>query len=218
MMKRWTWAPTALLAFASVATAQEPATVAPPPSASRTAAPPESRDLPLGTTPLRVQIVFSKFQGEKKVASLPYALTCNTGERQAVVLRMGIEVPVPVPVTQGKEGGSVVSFQYKNVGTNIDCRAGMASPDGRFRLDLTVEQSSIYSVSEDKARRSAAADGEGKPAWGMPEAIGSVPMFRNFRSTFNPILRDGQTVQYTTATDPVSGEVVKIDVTVNVVK
>jgi hypothetical protein len=43
-------------------------------------------------------------------------------------------------------------------------------------------------------------------------------MFRSFRASFVPLLRDGQTVQYTAATDPVSGEVVKIDVTVTVLK
>jgi hypothetical protein len=32
------------------------------------------------------------------------------------------------------------------------------------------------------------------------------------------VLRDGQTAQSTSATDPISGEVLKIDVTLNVVK
>jgi hypothetical protein len=32
------------------------------------------------------------------------------------------------------------------------------------------------------------------------------------------MLRDGQSTQYTAATDPVSGEVLKIDVTLTVVK
>jgi hypothetical protein len=73
----------------------------------------------------------------------------------------GIEVPVPVE--QLKDGTPTTSFQYKNVGTNIDCRAGMASPDGRFRLDLNVEQSSIYSVPDDKVRRAPSVGGEGKP-------------------------------------------------------
>ena len=48
--------------------------------------------------------------------------------------------------------------------------------------------------------------------------LANVPAFRTFKSTFVPILRDGQTAQYTAATDPVIGEVVKIDVTVTVLK
>lgn len=207
-MSRWTWTALALLAFVPRARGQDPSPAAPE-APARSQSSPDVRDASRGSspTPLRVQVVFTKYQGETKVASLPYTLTCNTGERQPAVLRMGIEVPVPVPL----KDSSGLSIQYKSVGTNIDCRAGVPSPDGRFRLDLQVEQSSIYSAPEDKERRP-------KPP-GMTDAgPAGVPMFRTFRSTFNPILRDGQTVQYTAATDPVSGEVVKIDVTVNVVK
>jgi hypothetical protein len=197
-MKMGTWAALALLSFPPDARAQEQA---------------ETKEPRRGVTPLKVQIVFSKYQGEKKVASLPYTLTCNS-DRNPAMLRMGIEVPVPVAFA--KEGAP--SFQYKNVGTNIDCRAG-AIEDGRFRLELSIEQSSLYSVGEDKVRRAGATEGEGRPGWGVTDTpLGGAPMFRNFRSTFVPILRDGQTVQYTTATDPVSGEVVKIDVTLTVLK
>ena len=163
-------------------------------------------------TPLKVQVVFTKYQGEKKVASLPYTLTCNADDRNAAMLRMGIEVPVSV--FQPKEGGT--SFNYKNVGTAIDCRATTVD-GGRFRLELNVEQTSIYSTVDEKARRTATP--EGLAAWGVTDTpTANVPMFRSFRSTFAPILRDGQTAQYTAATDPVIGEVVKIDVTVTVMK
>ena len=46
----------------------------------------------------------------------------------------------------------------------------------------------------------------------------SVPAFRSFTSNFNILMRDNQTAQYTTATDQVSGEVLKIDATLNVLK
>jgi hypothetical protein len=149
-------------------------------------------------TPLKVHIVFAKFEAEKKVASLPYTLVCNSDDR-GVRLRMGIEVPVAVGVmSAGKEQAAPPSFQYKNVGTNIDCSARSVE-DGRYKLDLVVEQSSIY----------AGIEGKVTPA---------APVFRTFNSAFSPILRDGQTAQYTVATDPVNGEVVKIDVTMNVIK
>ena len=45
-----------------------------------------------------------------------------------------------------------------------------------------------------------------------------MPAFRSFKSNFTVLLRDGQTTQYTSAVDPVSGEVMKIDVTLNVIK
>jgi hypothetical protein len=44
------------------------------------------------------------------------------------------------------------------------------------------------------------------------------PWLQSFRSSQTLILKDCQTTQYTTATDKVSGEVVKIDVTLTVVK
>jgi hypothetical protein len=162
-----------------------------------------------------VQIVFSKYQGEKKVASLPYTLTCNAGDRQPGVLRMGIEVPVLVgPAKETMPA----AFQYKNVGTSIDCRAGNPE-DGRYRLELNVEQSSIYSPADEKVTPTGKDKDGGKASWGVTDTpLGGAPLFRSFRASFVPLLRDGQTVQYTAATDPVSGEVVKIDVTVTVLK
>jgi len=201
-----TWAGLALLLLVPAARAQEKEkTEAPAPAEAHAR-----------FTPLRVQVVFSKYQGEKRVASLPYTLTCNAGERQAAILRMGIEVPVPVLVA--KES-AVQNFQYKNVGTSIDCKAGQPE-DGRYRLELNVEQGSIYSPAEEKVTPAGKdRDKDGKVSWGVTDTpLGAAPLFRSFRASFIPLLRDGQTVQYTAATDPVSGEVVKIDVTVTVLK
>jgi hypothetical protein len=148
-------------------------------------------------TPLKLQIVYARYQGEKKVSSVPYTLSVNADERSAR-LRMGVQVPI---TTQGKDG---VSTQYRDVGNNIDCSARTVEGD-RFRLECTFEQSSLYSS---EGERRAGGDG----------AQLVSPMIRNFRSEANLTLRDGQTVQHTAATDPVSGEVIKIDVTLNVVK
>jgi hypothetical protein len=45
-----------------------------------------------------------------------------------------------------------------------------------------------------------------------------IPAFRSFTSSFNLLLKDGQTAQHTAATDPISGEVIRVDVTLNVLK
>ena len=45
-----------------------------------------------------------------------------------------------------------------------------------------------------------------------------MPAFRSFKSNFTVVLRDAQTTQYASAVDPVSGEVMKIDITLNVIK
>jgi len=148
--------------------------------------------------PLKVTLVFARYQGEKKVSSVPYTLfvTANLNERTS--LRMGNQVPVTSTVFAG--GAPQSSYNYKDVGTNIDCLA-QTSPDGYYRIMLTVQDSSV-----------AYAEGE---ATGKNVA---PPTFRSFSSTFNILLRDGQTVQYTSAADPIGGQVVKLDATVNVQK
>jgi phage gp46-like protein len=208
-IQAWRWASLALLLLVPAAGAQEKEkTESPAPAESHTR-----------FTPLRVQVVFSKYQGDRKVASLPYTLTCNAGERAAAVLRMGIEVPITVATVKDSASQAIQQFQYKNVGTNIDCRAGQPE-DGRYRLELNVEQTSIYSPGEEKVTPvGKEKDREGKVSWGVSDTpMSGAPAFRSFRAQFVPFLRDGQTLQYTAATDPVSGEVVKIDVTVTVVK
>jgi hypothetical protein len=47
---------------------------------------------------------------------------------------------------------------------------------------------------------------------------GAAPLFRRFDTNLELWLRDGQAVQAIASTDPVTGEVVKIDVTLDVVK
>jgi hypothetical protein len=198
MKKAWTYVPAlALLVAAGAASAQDKS---------------EERRAKTPVTPLKVQLVFTKLQGDRKVASLPYTLVCNADDNRKAIVRMGIEVPVPV----GKDGAE---FHYRNVGTNLDCSANRLD-DGRFELWLGVEQSSVYSTLEDSVRRAGETGGEPRSGnWAMSGTlVANAPIFRSFNTQFSPILRDGQTAQYTAATDPVSGEVVKIEVTVNVVK
>jgi len=155
--------------------------------------------------PLRVQVVLSRYQGERKLSSMPHTLTVNASTPGGGVasLRMGAKIPVlmmATPKVDGKDikelpvGGPV---QYHDVGTNMDCRA-LLLDDGRFRLDLTVDDTSVY------------ADEGGKSS--------AQPSFRSFRATDSMILRDGQTSTFTSATDKVSGEVTRVDVTVTVIK
>jgi hypothetical protein len=90
--------------------------------------------------------------------------------------------------------------QYKDIGTNIDCDAQMLD-DGRVRIQVIIDDGSVY------------PDEHGKE----PDTIGR-PSFRSFRATDSIVLKDGATGQLTAATDTISGETVKIDVTLTVVK
>jgi hypothetical protein len=202
-----------VLAFAVAAVLPVPSSRAqetpkPDPSAS-TVAVAEAVKARRQPTLLRALIGLTRHQGERKVASVPYTVLLTSDARK-VRLRMGVEVPIAV-ATFAKEGdpksGPVTSFQYRNVGTNIDCWAEDRG-EGLYQLDLTVENSSIYTATESRT------------AVGLIDAglAPDRPLFRTFNVTLNPTLRDGQSVQTVASTDPVSGEVVKIDVTLSVVK
>lgn len=151
--------------------------------------------------PLKVQVTVSRFEGDKKVSSLPNTLLVNANQdRTWTKLRMGFEVPVRVGTTDKESKTPVATHQYRNVGINIDCRA-YTMDDGRYALEGTVEQSSLYTPAE-------------RTGTGLPD----LPLFRTFSSAINATLRDGQSATIVAATDPVSGETVRIDVSLNVIR
>jgi hypothetical protein len=163
--------------------------------------PAESSSTP-APVPLKLQVVISRFEGEKKISSMPYMLSVNAGRGGS--LRMGTRVPIVstsfTPIATGGAGvNPLTSYQYTDIGTNIDCGTAVLN-DGRFRVDLTIEDSSVY--PEDQVRT----------------ANTDRPSFRSFRATNSMVLKDGQTTQFTTAVDKVTGIVTKVDVTLTVVK
>jgi hypothetical protein len=168
------------------------------PPAEKPATPPAEKP---GTTgpgaPLRLQVVFARYQGEAKLSSLPYTLALNADQRPSRV-RMGIQVPI-------QQKDTPAQTVYRDVGNNLDCSAA-AVVDSRYRVSCVLEQSSVYT-----------AGAERPASQGLPP-ISSVPVLRTFRAEAALLLRDGQTGQFTTATDPVSGEVLRIDMTLHVVK
>src|SRR5262249_22058229 len=94
--------------------------------------------------PLRVQVLVSRFQGEKKLSSLPYTLSVTAGSRGT--LRMGAKVPVNMMMTANMpkdfpQGGPI---QSQDVGTSIDCYVSTVQDDGRYRIEITIDDSSVY--------------------------------------------------------------------------
>jgi hypothetical protein len=174
-----------------------PAAAPPPAAAPALPTPAPAKEQPV----LKVQVVISRYQGDKKISSHPYTLSVTPNARFASI-RMGLQVAVPsspLPAADGK--APPASINYRDVGTSIDC-AARSLDDGRFRLELTIDDSSL--VADDKAQPSVAT---------------GVPQFRSFRiSGETAVLRDGQSAQLTTATEKVTGEVARVDVTLTVVK
>lgn len=162
--------------------------------------------------PMKVQVVLSEWEGEKKISSLPYVLYLMNeyvgSPGRSASLRMGVRVPV---TTTGKDGAS--QLQYMDVGTDLDCKAGDLG-EGRFRLQIVLRRSSLYSTGPDR-KSLEWTPGEPVPALAV---LGGQPILRNFNTSAYVLMRDGQTTQATLAADPVSGRLLKVDVTLNVLK
>lgn len=190
----------ATLCGRGVAAQQQPS----PPSAARTVG---------SLVPVKVVIVMSRHQGDTLLSSLPYTLAVNADGNAfgavgqfmstAAQLRTGASVPVP-PLGGAKDSlpPAVGPVQYKSIGTSIDCSA-RSTDDGRFRLDISVEDTSVYA--------------EGQSAQGVP-TMSDVPSFRTFKSSNAVMLKDGQSTEFTAAADRITGEVTRIAVSITVVK
>ena len=151
-------------------------------------------------TPVKVLVVLSRYDGDRKTASMPYTVLVNAGESEnRATLRMGVALPI---TGVGKDGPVVT---VHDIGTNMDCTVTPAD-NGRFRVTLAVNHSSVFESDQKHLQAT------------LPRPGGSGQLVRSFTSSFFLLLRDGQTGQSIAATDPVTGEVMKIDVTLTVVK
>jgi Flp pilus assembly secretin CpaC len=153
--------------------------------------------------PLKVTVVFNEYDGDKKLSSLPYVLFVKTDETARFVgrVRMGVRVPIWT-------GGKDSAVQYQDVGSNLDCGA-QALEEGKYMLDLSLERSSLYPSSGGKGDTPEASKFDDQSR---------QPLVRTFRANLALMLRDGQTAQNSIATDPLNGHVIKVEVTLNVVR
>jgi hypothetical protein len=149
-------------------------------------------------TPLKISVTFTEFEGDRKVKSLPYILAVSADGKS--VVKMGSRVPVYT----GKEHG----MQYLDVGSSIDCQASRTK-DNKFDLNLSLERSWVEGNVAVPVDPGAPSQSSGQ----FPE-----PIVRQFRSEFRLTLRDGQTIESSFATDPLSGKVLKVEVSLNIVK
>ena len=153
------------------------------------------------SVPIKVQIVFTEYDGDKKVSSMPYAFTVISDEKfggnYSTSLRTGIRVPIE---TDGKDQKTT----YMDIGSNIDC--GIRSEDdGRFHLYLIFDRSALYPNKS----------GEGERLVANPNG---QPVVRQFRTSENLILKDGQTSENLLSTDPLNGHTLRVSVTINLQK
>jgi len=149
--------------------------------------------------PIRVQIVFTEFDGDKKISSMPYSFVTIAKDREieSTSMRTGVRIPVEV---DSKDEKTI----YMDVGFNIDCRV-KAEEDGRFYLSLFFDRSALY------PNKSA----EGERLVSQPNG---QPLVRQFRTNESLLLKDGQTSETTLSTDPLNGHTMRVSATINVQK
>ena len=152
--------------------------------------------------PMRVQVVIARYEGEKRVSSLPYTMSLNAATTGVAQIRMGADVPISTAVIEEqKPGTGGVKVSYDQIGTNIDCRV-RPTDDRRYIVELTISEKSVY------------AEGQG-PQVARPRGN---PTFRSFRTHNTVILRDGQSAEFAAAGDRMTGEVVRVEVSLQLIK
>ena len=150
---------------------------------------------------LSVEVTISRYQGDELIGSLPYMLSVTAGSSPST-LRLDHRFPVPVgPPNAGPDGVSRPGpFNYEAVGTRIVCGARTLG-EGRYEVNVVIDESSVDGDDQTSADASV---------------VSYPPAYRSFESDNTLVLRDGQSQQYISAADRISGETIRVDVTLNV--
>jgi hypothetical protein len=158
-------------------------------------------------TLVKIEVVLSRYEGNRKISSLPFTMLAAAGGDN-VSLRTGTRVPIPSGPTTvvGSDGKPVVNYNYQDFGTNIDCTV-TPTEGNRFKVRVSIQDSSI--VERQDSQTSGARGGT---------PIANAPIYRNFNYTNSALLKDGETKQFIAASDRVTGETVKVDVSLNLDK
>ncbi len=168
----------------------------------------QDKPAPPPTVASKVEVVISRFQGEKKISSQPYVLmpTASPSNSNYSNLRIGVDVPVGTTTTTrppegSREGVTTTKPTYQNVGTNIDCTVRTVN-SSVFEVTVSVTDSSIFNP-------------DSPSTMGRPSDTSAI---RTFTARNVLTMRDGQTMLLIAATDKVTGELIKIEVTFSVLK
>jgi hypothetical protein len=163
---------------------------------------PRSEERAKPAIPVKVQVVFTEYDGDKKISIMPYSFIAIPDEKvggyYSASLRTGVRIPIEIESKDQKT-------TYIDVGSNIDCGI-RTEEEGRFHLYMIFERSALYPTS---------SMGNDKVEVSRPNG---QPLIRQFKSSENLILKDGQTVESTLSIDPLNGHVIKLSVTINVQK
>jgi hypothetical protein len=164
-----------------------------------------SQSEPLPPVVLKIQVTVSRYMGTNKLSSQPYVLSLAPNENGTI--KFGTEVPVPAAYTSPSNNAGnnpqQPSYTMQQVGTQIDANA-ILHPDRRtYKLRLTVTERTVVPNAQ---------------ATELGARVSTVPSFRNLVFGSTVYLTDGQSSQFSSATDKATGEVFKVDVSLAVDK
>ena len=140
---------------------------------------------------LRVRFLETRLLGDKTTTVQIALLTLHTGDKPANVF-----VGTQVALRTSDKGAPTVTF--KNAGVQAEVRA-QALPGSRYRLEASFERASVL----------AASGGAAAPS------NGDNPVLQVVKGESRIVLREGETVPFASAVDPVTGEVVRVDIAVD---
>jgi len=140
--------------------------------------------------PVKLLVVISTFEGDKKVSSMPYTLLATANGSQ-----VNFNSSSNMPIQTGNSG----AYSYTNVGTNLQCT--VATEAGSFKVTITFSDKTVISNKAPAAATGTTA----KPL--------DSPTFHDVSYSSAVNMKDGETKQLISAPDKVTGEVIKIDVT-----
>jgi hypothetical protein len=150
---------------------------------------------PAERTPLKITLVLHEYNGKQEIASLPYELSVSALEGKDTKASGRIGTRIPIQTEKDK-------YTYFDLGTSYDCFVS-ATSEGRFRVESEIDRSSV-------------APTDAKSAVAGEEVAN--PRVASLRLSFDVILRDGETSEAATATDPLTGNVWRVEVRLKVLK
>jgi len=147
----------------------------------------ESKDAKPAGPRLRVRFVETRQHGDRTISSRPCVLTLHADEKPTKVF-----AGRQVSLTTSDKGAPTVLF--KNAGVEAQVSAHSLG-DGRYRLEAKFEDASVLG-----------------PSSNATSAHHENPILQTVKGESKVTLREGETVPFASAVDPVSGDLVRVDV------
>jgi hypothetical protein len=140
--------------------------------------------------PVKLLVVISSFEGDKKVSSMPYTLLA-TANGSEVTFQSGSNVPIP-----SSNGGGA---SYTNIGTTLRCT--VTTEAGSFKVSINFSDKTVLSNKTPPTSANSPVRNPDYPTLHDVNYISAVS------------IKDGETKQLISAPDKVTGEIMRIDVT-----